>query len=76
MIDFHAFITSLKETWLRRIIMNSETDNWSILSGINYTPGIRSIYGVYSFCLFRTDVCVSVCLSVNFFSVTDFSETT
>ena len=43
MIDFHAFITSLKETWLMRIIMNSETDNWSILSGINYTPGIRSI---------------------------------
>ena len=37
MIDIHAFITSLKVTWLRRIIMNSETDNWSILSGINFS---------------------------------------
>ena len=37
MIDIHAFITSLKVTWLKRIIMNSETDNWSILSGINFS---------------------------------------
>ena len=37
MIDIHAFITSLKVTWLKRIIMNSETDNWSILSCINFS---------------------------------------
>ena len=37
MIDIHAFITFLKVTWLSRIIMNSETENWRILSGINFS---------------------------------------
>ena len=37
MIDIHASIPYLKVTWLRRIIMNLETDNWSILSGNNFS---------------------------------------
>ena len=35
MIDINAFITSLKVTWLRRLILNSENDNWNLLSGLN-----------------------------------------
>ena len=37
MVEIHAFINSLKITWLRRIILNSETDNWSMLSGIDFS---------------------------------------
>ena len=36
MIEINAFITSLKVTWLRRLILNSENDNWSLLSGLNF----------------------------------------
>ena len=46
MIDIHAFITSLKVAWLRRIIMMSETDNLSKLSGINFSR-VTSLGDVY-----------------------------
>ena len=36
MIEINAFITPLKVTWLRRLLLNSETDNWSILSYLNF----------------------------------------
>ena len=36
MIEINVFVTLLKITWLRRIILNSENDNWSILSNINF----------------------------------------
>ena len=36
MIEINVFVTPLEETWLRRIILNSENDNWSILSNINF----------------------------------------
>ena len=36
MIEINAFITSLKVTWLRRLILYSENDNWSLLSGLNF----------------------------------------
>ena len=37
MIYIHAFITALKVTWLIRIVLNSNSDNWSILSNINFS---------------------------------------
>ena len=37
MVEIHAFVNSLKITWLRRIILNSETDNWRMLSGIDFS---------------------------------------
>ena len=36
MVEFNAFISSLKVTWLRRLILNSENNNWSLLSGLNF----------------------------------------
>ena len=36
MTETNAFVTSLKVTWFWRIILNSENDNWSILSNINF----------------------------------------
>ena len=36
MTNVKAFITSLKVTWLRRIITNSNNNNWSTLSNINF----------------------------------------
>ena len=36
MIKINVFVTALKITLLRRIILNSENDNWSILSNINF----------------------------------------
>ena len=39
-------------------------------------PPVYEVYRGYSFCLFCNYVCLSVCLSVNFFSVKDFSATT
>ena len=35
MVNVSVFITSLKVTWLRRLIMFTESDNWSTLSRIN-----------------------------------------
>ena len=35
MVNVSVFITSLKVTWLRRLIMFSDSDNWSTLSRIN-----------------------------------------
>ena len=35
MVNVCVFITSLKVTWLRRLIMFSDSDNWSTLSRIN-----------------------------------------
>ena len=32
-----------------------------------FIPPVRCIQGVYSFCIFCNCVCLSVCLSVNFF---------
>ena len=36
MTNVKAFITSLKVTWLRRIITNSNNNNWSTLPNINF----------------------------------------
>ena len=36
MVNVGVFITSLKVTWLRRLIMYSDRDNWSSLSRINF----------------------------------------
>ena len=36
MIEVKAFITALKITWVRRIIFNSEIENWSYLAGIDF----------------------------------------
>ena len=35
MVNVSVSITSLKVTWLRRLIIFSDNDNWSILSRIN-----------------------------------------
>ena len=35
MVNVSVFITSLKVTWLRRLIMFSDSDNWTSLSRIN-----------------------------------------
>ena len=35
MVNVNEFITSLKVTWLRRLIIFSDNDNWSSLSSIN-----------------------------------------
>ena len=35
MVNFSVFITTLKVSWLRRLIMFSDSDNWSTLSRIN-----------------------------------------
>ena len=35
MVNVSVFITPLKVTWLRRLILFSDNDNWSILSRIN-----------------------------------------
>ena len=35
MVNINEFITSLKVTWLRRLIIFSDNDNWSSLSSIN-----------------------------------------
>ena len=37
MTNIKAFITFLKVTWLRRIVINSNNDNWSTLSNINFS---------------------------------------
>ena len=37
---FHTFITALKITWVRRIIFNSEIENWSYLAGIDFDKGV------------------------------------
>ena len=36
MVNVSAFITSLKVTWLRRVIIFSDGDNWSTLSRLNW----------------------------------------
>ena len=36
MVNVTVFITALKVTWLRRLIMFSDSDNWSTLSRINF----------------------------------------
>ena len=36
MVEIKPFVTSLKVTWLRRIILNSENDNWNTVSDINF----------------------------------------
>ena len=36
MVNINAFITSLKVTWLRRLIVFSHSDSWSNLSRINF----------------------------------------
>ena len=35
MVNVSVFITSLKVTWLRRLIIVSDNDNWTSLSRIN-----------------------------------------
>ena len=35
MIEINAFITSLKVTWLRRLILSSETGDWKVQADIN-----------------------------------------
>ena len=40
MIEVKAFITALKITWVRRIIFNSEIENWSYLAGIDFDKGV------------------------------------
>ena len=40
MIEIKAFITALKITWVRRIIFNSEIENWSYLAGIDFDKGV------------------------------------
>lgn len=36
MVNVSVFISSLKVTWLRRLIMFSDNDNWSTLSKVNF----------------------------------------
>ena len=40
MTEVKAFITALKITWVRRIIFNSEIENWSYLAGIDFDKGV------------------------------------
>ena len=47
MVNLNEFITSLKVTWLRRLIIFSDNDNWSSLSRINLNK-ILSLGDVYS----------------------------
>ena len=47
MININAFITSLKVTWLRRLLIFSDNDNWSTLSKINFNK-IASMGEAYS----------------------------
>ena len=47
MININAFITSLKVTWLRRLLIFSDNDNWSTLSKINFNK-IASMGDAYS----------------------------
>ena len=39
MVNVNEFITSLKVTWLRRLIIFSDNDNWSSLISINFSLG-------------------------------------
>ena len=47
MINVNAFITSLKVTWLRRLLILPDNDNWSTLSKINFNK-IVSMGDAYS----------------------------
>ena len=47
MENVNEFITSLKVTWLRRLIIFSDNDNWSSLSRINSNK-IFSLRDIYS----------------------------
>ena len=47
MVNVNEFITSLKVTWLRRLIIFSDNDNWSSLSSINLNQ-IFSLGDTYS----------------------------
>ena len=47
MVNVNEFITSLKVTWLRRLIIFSDNDNWSSLSNINLNK-IFSLGDTYS----------------------------
>ena len=47
MVNVNEFITSLKVTWLRRLIIFSDNDNWSSLSSINLNK-IFSLGDTYS----------------------------
>ena len=47
MVNVNDFITSLKVTWLRRLIIFSDNDNWSSLSWINLNK-IFSSGDIYS----------------------------
>ena len=47
MVTVNEFITSLKVTWLRRLIIFSDNNNWSSLSRINLNK-IFSLRDIYS----------------------------
>ena len=47
LVNVNEFITSLKVTWLRRLIIFSDNDNWSSLSRINLNK-IFSLGDIYS----------------------------
>ena len=47
MVNVNEFITSLKVTWLRRLFICSDNDNWSSLSSINLNK-IFSLGDTYS----------------------------
>ena len=47
MVNVNEFITSLKVTWLRRLIIFSDNDNWSSLSSINLNENF-SLVDTYS----------------------------
>ena len=63
MVNVSVFITSLKVTWLRRLIMFSDNDNWISLSRINlnklfslgdsYTRTVINDYVIHSGNIFR-----------------------
>ena len=47
MVNVNEFITSFKVTWLKRLIIFSDNDNWSSLSSINLNK-IFSLGDTYS----------------------------
>ena len=55
MVNVSVFITSLKVTWLRRLIIFSDNDNWSILSRINLNK-LFSLGDAYSNTVIK-DIC-------------------
>ena len=47
MVNISVFITSLKVTWIRRLLIFADSDNWSTLSRINFNK-ITSMGDAYS----------------------------